>query len=92
MTDRLPHSFPPADNIGSDPYGDPFSDPAHPSRQTRFALQDNSFQAGNMLRQYDSTTTLPLNSSAHEYDDEEYVEKQPLTDDQNFAGGFYPPA
>lgn len=93
MTDRPPQgSFPPADNIGSNPYGDPFADSAHSSRQTRFALQDNPFQAGNMPRPYDSTSTLPLNSSAHEYDDDEYVEKQPLTDGQNFSGGFYPPA
>ena len=93
MTDRPPQgSFPPADNTGSDPYGDPFADSAHSSRQTRFTLQDNSFQARNLPSPYDSTSTLPLNPSANEYDDDEYVEKQPLTDGQNFTGGFYPPA
>lgn len=93
MTDRPPQgSFPPADNIGSDPYSDPFADSAHSSRQTRFTLQDNSFQARNLPSPYDSASTLPLNTSANEYDDDEYVEKQPLTDGQNFTGGFYPPA
>ena len=91
MADR-PQSFPQADNIGSDSYGDLFAGSAHSSHQTRFALQDKPFQAKNIPCPYDSTSTLPLNPSANEYDDDEYVEKQPLTDGQNFTGGFYPPA
>ena len=92
MADR-PQSFPQADNIGSDSYGDLFAGSAHSLHQTRFSLQDKSFQAKNMPCPYDSTSTLPLNSSAHEYDDDdEYLESWPLTDSQNFTGSFYPPA
>jgi hypothetical protein len=45
-----------------------------------------------MPRPYESTTSLPqdFGGPGQQYDDEEAIEKQPLTGG-NVAGGFYPP-
>jgi len=43
-----------------------------------------------MPRPFDSQTHLP-SAGGHDYDDDEYLEKQPLNVGQSFTGGFYPP-
>ena len=71
----------PTENLKT--YEDPFSD--HP-RHPRF-LEPTS------PRPYESTTSLSFaEDSLHDpYDEDEYVEKQPLNSAQGFSGGFYPP-
>ncbi|KAJ7228697.1 glycosyltransferase family 2 protein [Mycena pura] len=58
--------------------GDPFADRP---RQTQFAEPP---------RPYESTTSLPQDYHGDQYEDDDYLEKQPLAAGQ-FAGGFYPP-
>lgn len=67
-------------SYSSEHYGDPFADRP---RQTRFTEAEGS--------PFQSTTSLSL-GDRDAYDDEEAIEKQPLTVGQNFSGGFYPPA
>jgi hypothetical protein len=64
-------------------YEDPFSD--HP-RHPRF-LEPTS------PRPYESTASLSFaEDSLHDpYEEDEYIEKQPLNKAQSFTGGFYPP-
>ena len=64
-------------------YEDPFSD--HP-RHPRF-LEPTS------PRPYESSTNLSFAADRlHDpYDEDEYIEKQPLNAPQGFPGGFYPP-
>jgi chitin synthase len=72
-------------------YGDPFADRPH---HLQFEEPPRPFQSPDRpdtLRTYQSTTSLTLGDSEN-YDDDEYVEKQPLNAGQGFAGGFYPPA
>jgi chitin synthase len=67
-------------------YEDPFSDyPRHP----RFKIEPTSPRPSP----YESTASLSLaEDSLHDpYDEDEYIEKQPLNAAQGFAGGFYPP-
>ncbi|KAF7355286.1 Chitin synthase [Mycena sanguinolenta] len=65
-------------------YGDPFANPpgAHPH------FQEPSAQAP--YRPFESTSSLPQDFHQDQYEDDDYVEKQPLAAGQ-FAGGFYPP-
>lgn len=45
-----------------------------------------------MPQAYDRNTSFnEFGGPDNQYEDEEYVEKQPLNAGQNFAGGFYPP-
>jgi chitin synthase len=73
-----------SDNRHNEPYGDPFADRP---RQTHFN------EPPRMPRPYESTASLSTTEfgGQEHYSDDEYVEKQPLTQGQNFAGGFYPP-
>ena len=74
-----------ADNRTPSPanYGDPFAD------RPRAHFQDPP--SGNpTLRPYQSTTTLS-GGAQDTYEDDDFVEKQPLNVGQNFSGGFYPP-
>jgi chitin synthase len=65
-------------------YGDPFSDrPQH----LHFEEPPRPFHSTDTLRPMPSSTSLSLDG----YDDDEYIEKQPLNPGQSFAGGFYPP-
>ena len=59
---------------------DPFSDGPHAHFQEP------------VPRPYESTASLPQDFGGHgqQYDDDEEIEKQPLTGGQ-VAGGFYPP-
>ena len=61
-------------------YDDPFADRTLP-RQARF----------NEPRPYESTTSLVQDGLHDPYEDEEYVEKQPLNVGQGYSPGFYPP-
>lgn len=64
-------------------YDDPFSDqPAH-----------LRFVEPTLPRPYESTASLSFaEDSLHDpYDEDEYIEKQPLNSGQQFTGGFYPP-
>ncbi|KAJ7904483.1 glycosyltransferase family 2 protein [Mycena olivaceomarginata] len=63
-------------------YGDPFANPPRP----HFAEQP----AQPYPRPYESTTSLPQDFHQDQYEDDDYVEKQPLAGGQ-FSGGFYPP-
>lgn len=71
----------------SRPYGDPFSDSSAP--QIRFQEPD----IHGMPRPFESTTSLPQEfggqSANYPQDDED--EKLPLTGNQGFVGGLYPP-
>lgn len=73
------------------PYGDPFADRP---RQTHFneppRPSHGPYESSASLPRFESTTTLPHSTGAYD-DDDEYIEKQPLTRGENFAGGFYPP-
>ena len=74
-------------SYSNEPYGDPFADRP---RQTRFQEPEGSPYAttGPLPRPYQSTTSL---SVVDNFDDDDSIEKQPLTVGQNFSGGFYPP-
>ncbi|TFK43571.1 glycosyltransferase family 2 protein [Crucibulum laeve] len=72
-----------------EPYGDPFADRP---RQTQFNEPQRSYNNSPMPRPYESSASLPQSFGPQEhYDDDEYIEKQPLTSGQPFSGGFYPP-
>jgi hypothetical protein len=88
MADNRP-PYPPAAPKGEG-YGDPFRDRP---RQTQFSEPEGRFNSTTSLaRPYESTATLHQDFGTHSnYEDDEYVEKQPLTSGQNFSGGFYPP-
>ncbi len=73
---RPPHSVA---SHESDGYNDPFAD--RPGR-TRFV--EPEIPRSPSLRAYDSVTNL---QSEGQYEDDEYIEKQPLTQPH----GFYPP-
>lgn len=73
----------PTDNLKNELYDDPFSD-LQP-RQTRFREPSLS------PHPYESTTSLTRDSLHDPYEEDEYIEKQPLNVGQNFTGGFYPP-
>lgn len=67
---------------------DPFADRL---RQTQFSEPERPYHTA---RAYESTTTLnhQYNHGQDNYDDDEYIEKQPLNVGQSgFSGGFYPP-
>ncbi|KAF7332167.1 Chitin synthase [Mycena kentingensis (nom. inval.)] len=68
---------------------DPFENPQH-SSAPRPHFQEPAYPAP---RPYDSSASLPHDYGHHDqYDDEDYIEKQPLAGGgEGFAGGFYPP-
>ncbi|KAK1224389.1 hypothetical protein PQX77_012685 [Marasmius sp. AFHP31] len=90
MANRPP--MPPSVNShnSNEPFGDPFAD-----RQAapQYTEPNHPYPSSSTLvRGYESTASLPREFGAREqYDDEDYVEKQPLTGTQGFSGGFYPP-
>jgi len=85
ITDQMTDNHPPSS--GKEPFGDPFADRPH---QIHFNEPD-PLGVPSMPHPYDSTSHIP--HEGHDvYDDDEYVEKQPLNAGQNFTGGFYPPA
>jgi hypothetical protein len=63
-------------------YEDPFSDLPHPR-----------FLDPTSPRPYESTASLSfVEDSLHDpYDEDEYIEKQPLNSAKSFTGSFYPP-
>ncbi|KXN83665.1 Chitin synthase 1 [Leucoagaricus sp. SymC.cos] len=73
-------------------YGDPFADRP---RQTTFAEPERPYHGSPSpgLRPFESTSTLPQEFGGQDgtYDDDDYVEKQPLNAGGSFTGGFYPP-
>ncbi|KAF8076343.1 glycosyltransferase family 2 protein [Lyophyllum atratum] len=83
MADQRPQ-LPSANNSYRSDYGDPFADRP---RQTQFQEPEAPYHQPSP---YSSTTNL--SAGRETYDDDEYIEKQPLTTGQNFTGGFYPPA
>ncbi|KAF7433398.1 Chitin synthase, class 2 [Pleurotus ostreatus] len=67
--------------------GDPFADRP---RQTQFSEPPHPYHGAP--QGYESSVTLPQEFGAQgNYDDDEYLEKQPLNANPSFAGGFYPP-
>lgn len=69
--------------------GDPFADRP---RQTHFTEPQRPYQSASLAPSFESTTSLPNEFGANSaYDDDEYIEKVPLTSGENFTGGFYPP-
>ena len=91
MADQRPQ-LPSADSSPRpDIYGDPFADRP---RQTTFAEPERPFHgsASPQPRPFESTSTLPQDLGGQDnYDDDDYVEKQPLNAGGSFTGGFYPP-
>jgi hypothetical protein len=66
---------------------------ANRPRQTHFAEPPRPYHAAPSVA-YESTTTLhPEYDGQNDYQNEDYIEKVPLTSGQNFSGtaGFYPP-
>ncbi|KAJ7638777.1 glycosyltransferase family 2 protein [Roridomyces roridus] len=84
MANRPP--LPSAASAASSNYGDPFADG---TRHPTFAEQPASYHSP-----YQSSVSLPqdFNHDPNQYEDDEYVEKQPLAAGESFTGGFYPPA
>ncbi|KAJ3510618.1 hypothetical protein NLJ89_g4567 [Agrocybe chaxingu] len=79
----------PSQNTRNEPYGDPFADR---TRQTHFdEAEPLSQPVLSMPRPYDSHMDLGAGAGHDAYEDEDYIEKQPLNVGQNFTGGFYPP-
>ena len=64
--------------------GDPFGD-----GQPRIQFSEPSIPRRGIPQAYESTTTLPNEFGGQQFVDEE--EKVPLTGDQGFVGGLYPP-
>ncbi|TFK75950.1 glycosyltransferase family 2 protein [Pluteus cervinus] len=76
MTDNRP----PLPSTHTDPFADR-------PRQTQFSEPERPYRGP---RPYESTASLP--QDYNNYEDDEYIEKQPLTSGQaGFTGGFYPP-
>jgi len=78
-------------SAGSSPSPDVHSDPfADRPRQTTFAEPERPFHGppSPQPRPFESTSTLPQELG---YDDDDYIEKQPLNAGGSFTGGFYPP-
>ncbi|GLB33766.1 putative chitin synthase [Lyophyllum shimeji] len=82
MADQRP-TLPSSNNSYRADYGDPFADRP---RQTSFQEPEPPYHQPSPY-----SSTANLNAGQEGYDDDEYVEKLPLTSGQNFAGGFYPP-
>lgn len=78
--DRPP--LPSASSHGENP-ANPFSDRA---RHPQFAEQPAPYHTP-----YESTTSLPQDFHQDQYEDDEFLEKQPLAAGESFTGGFYPP-
>lgn len=74
----------------SRPYGDPFSDTGAP--QIHFQEPDLA-QRGGMPRPFESTTSLPheFGGQSANFPEDDEEEKLPLTGNQGFVGGLYPP-
>ena len=72
-------------------YGDPFADSAQPISQ--YTDNQAAGRPGAMPQpSYGAPHARPNFLARDPYDDDdETVEKQPLTAGQNFSGGFYPP-
>lgn len=92
MGDYRPQ-FPSANSqAGGEQFGDPFADRP---RQTHFTEPERPYHNSPSPgpRAFESTTTLPQEFGAGDnYDDDDYIEKQPLNAGGTFTGGFYPPA
>ncbi|KAJ3811230.1 class III chitin synthase [Lentinula lateritia] len=84
---------PPLDSVsshGSDStaYGDPFADRP---RQAQFVEPERPYRNNNP-QAFESSASIPQEFGGRDYNDEEdYMEKQPLTAGQTYPGGFYPP-
>jgi chitin synthase len=89
---QFPPSNPPNRGEGLDPFADrphqiTFTEPEPPYRGSPHG------SPGSVPRPFESTATLPSEFGGQEtYDDEDYIEKQPLNAGGSFTGGFYPPA
>ena len=91
MADQRPQLPSAGSSPSPDVYGDPFADRP---RQTTFAEPERPFHGppSPQPRPFESTSTLPQELGGHDnYDDDDYVEKQPLNAGGSFTGGFYPP-
>ena len=75
--------------LRGEPLDDPFSD--HPGQAHLNDADSFSLGAPSLPHPYESATSLQ-NPAYDAHEDDEYIEKQPLTVGQTFYGGFYPPA
>lgn len=75
------------------PHDDPFGDRAALRPGIHFEEPSRSAGSSRDVSPYQSTVSLPRPDFGRNqsYQDEEYVEKVPLTSGENFTGGFYPP-
>ncbi|EIN10925.1 glycosyltransferase family 2 protein [Punctularia strigosozonata HHB-11173 SS5] len=75
------------------PHQDPFADkPVRGHGQLHFEEPVRSAGPSRDPSPYQSTVSLPqVGFNQQDYNDDEYVEKLPLTAGENFSGGFYPP-
>ena len=70
-------------------YGDPFGDGNHGAPQIHFQEPQRPPRGSPQLRPFESSTTLPHEFGGQHDDYDE--EKLPLTNNQDFVGGLYPP-
>ena len=89
MANRQPPSSVSSHTTGSTTaYGDPFADRP---RQAQFVEPERPYR-NNDAQAFESTTSIPQEFGGRDYNEEEdYMEKQPLTAGQPYPGGFYPP-
>ncbi|KIK65305.1 glycosyltransferase family 2 protein [Collybiopsis luxurians FD-317 M1] len=89
MANRPPFGSVTSHNSDSTAYGDPFADRP---RQAQFVEPERPFHPNNS-QAFESTTSIPQEFGGRDYNDEDdYLEKQPLTAGQTYPGGFYPPS
>lgn len=91
MAGRLSPVSPASETHVGDPFADrprqtQFSEPARP-----YDVNPSMSTLGStMPRPFESSSQVNVNEFGTPYDEE--IEKQPLTDQHSFAGGFYPPS
>jgi len=91
MADQRPQLPSAGSSPRPDIYGDPFADRP---RQTTFTEPERPFHgsASPQPRPFESTSTLPQGLGGQDnYDDDDYIERQPLNAGGSSTGGFYPP-
>ncbi|KAE9410457.1 glycosyltransferase family 2 protein [Gymnopus androsaceus JB14] len=85
MDGRPPLRSVSSNNSNATSYGDPFADRP---RQAQFVEPERPYRNP---QGFESTASIPQEFGGRDYDEDEYLEKQPLTAGQ-YAGGFYPPS
>lgn len=73
----------PSNSSNNSAYGDPFAG----GRHAQFVEPERPYRN---QQGFESTASIPQEFGGRDYDEDEFLEKQPLTANQ-YPGGFYPP-